>query len=165
MKMIITTSTMLSILFMKTKQPMQMIIIILIQTLMATMMMSVKTKSSWFMYILMIVFIGGMMVIFIYITSITPNEKSEKILIKTMIFTMMIMMTALLTMKNPEFINTETLNMESMNMLKTEYTMLNKAFNTPMYMISITMMMYLFIALIAVNKISNMKKGPLRKMN
>nr|YP_010954498.1 NADH dehydrogenase subunit 6 [Exothotettix guangxiensis]WMV02060.1 NADH dehydrogenase subunit 6 [Exothotettix guangxiensis] len=164
MKLIIIMSTMLSMMFMNMKQPMQMIIIILMQALFTVYMMSVKTKSSWFTYMLLIIFIGGMMVLFIYITSITPNEQNKGNM-STIIMMTILISTITMMMKNMEISNNETMNMNTMNMLKTEQLMLNKMFNMPMYTLTIMMMIYLFIALIAMNKISNMKKGPLRKMN
>nr|YP_009740690.1 NADH dehydrogenase subunit 6 [Ergatettix dorsifera]QID03652.1 NADH dehydrogenase subunit 6 [Ergatettix dorsifera] len=164
MKIIVMMSTLLNMMFMNTKQPMKMVIIILMQTMMTTFMMSMKTKSSWFSYMLMIIFIGGMMVLFIYITSITPNEQMKSNITFIMVTTLVISSMILIT-KTPNFTNNETSLMYNMYNLKPEQLMLNKMFNMPMYTLSITMMIYLFIALIAVNKISNMKKGPLRKMN
>nr|QNH68980.1 NADH dehydrogenase subunit 6 [Ergatettix serrifemora] len=166
MKMMIFMSTMINIMFITTKQPMKMVIMILMQTLVSTFMMSMKTKSTWFPYMLMIIFIGGMMVLFIYITSITPNEKSKTnpMIIISMMTMMAIFMLKYKNMKNMYYTN-ETNIMEINSILSNQMMFLNKIFNKPMYMLSIMMMMYLFIALIAVNKISNMKKGPLRKMN
>nr|YP_009740703.1 NADH dehydrogenase subunit 6 [Euparatettix bimaculatus]QID03665.1 NADH dehydrogenase subunit 6 [Euparatettix bimaculatus] len=164
MKTIITLCTMTSMFLMNTKQPMQMIIIILLQTLFTTFMMSTMTKSSWCTYILMIIFIGGMMVLFIYITSISPNEQNKNNMM-IIITTTIIISIILINMKTTKTINNETMSVETINMMKTEQMTLNKIFNKPMYMLTITMMLYLFIALIAVNKISNLNKGPLRKMN
>nr|YP_009740716.1 NADH dehydrogenase subunit 6 [Euparatettix variabilis]QID03678.1 NADH dehydrogenase subunit 6 [Euparatettix variabilis] len=164
MKTIITLCTMMSMFLMNTKQPMQMIIIILLQTLLTTFMMSTMTKSSWCTYILMIIFIGGMMVLFIYITSISPNEQNKNNLMIIITMTMIISI-IMINMKTTKTINNETMSMETINLMKTEQMMLNKIFNKPMYTLTIMMMLYLFIALIAVNKISNLNKGPLRKMN
>nr|YP_010373103.1 NADH dehydrogenase subunit 6 [Teredorus bashanensis]UPH84314.1 NADH dehydrogenase subunit 6 [Teredorus bashanensis] len=163
MKLIMITSMMMNSIFMHTKQPMNMIIITLMQTTMMMYMMSMKSLSSWFNYLLMIIFVGGMMVLFIYITSVAPNEKTK--ISKKMIPTFMMMTMITLMLNNESMINEKTSLMMNINENTTYQIMLNKMFNKPMYYLSITMMMYLFIALIAVNKITNLTKGPLRKSN
>nr|QNH68983.1 NADH dehydrogenase subunit 6 [Mazarredia convexa] len=160
MKLIMLLASILNIMFINTKQPMILIMIILIQTLLTTFMMNNYNKSSWFNYILMIIFIGGMMVLFIYITSIAPNEKNYSY--KKM-FTMTAMtMTILWVLENknnPE--STETSINPPFEMSK-EQMDTNMMFNYPLYQLTIMMTIYLFITLIVVNKISNMEKGPLR---
>nr|QID48503.1 NADH dehydrogenase subunit 6 [Bolivaritettix lativertex] len=165
MKMLMTLSIMMNLMFMNTKQPMNMIIIILMQTMITTFLMSNMMKSSWFNYILMIIFIGGMMVLFTYITSIAPNEKSHN---KISMMSSTIMITLLMTLpyiwKPIKYNNTEIMN-NCVNLMNNYQLEVNLMFNKPVFMMSIMMMIYLFIALIVVNKISNLTQGPLRKKN
>nr|ATA58339.1 NADH dehydrogenase subunit 6 [Bolivaritettix yuanbaoshanensis] len=165
MKTLMTLSMMMNIMFMNTKQPMNMIIIILIQTAITTFLMSIMMKSSWFNYILMIIFIGGMMVLFTYITSIAPNEKNyNKINIMSSTIIITLMMTLPYIWKPIKYNNTEMMN-NCVNTMNNYQLDVNLMFNKPMFMMSITMMIYLFMTLIAVNKISNLMQGPLRKKN
>nr|YP_010954511.1 NADH dehydrogenase subunit 6 [Teredorus guangxiensis]WMV02073.1 NADH dehydrogenase subunit 6 [Teredorus guangxiensis] len=166
MKLMIMVSALMNSLFMSTKQPMNMIIIIIMQTTMMTFMMNKMTKSAWMLYLLMIIFIGGMMVLFIYITSIAPNEKNKmnpKLIMSTMMITIMTINMIMYSKEN--MMNNETTISSLMDLKMNHQKMLNIMFNQTMYLLSITMMSYLFIALMAVNKITNIEMGPLRKKN
>nr|QPK42097.1 NADH dehydrogenase subunit 6 [Eucriotettix oculatus] len=159
MSIIMLMSTTLNIMFMNTKQPMMMVIIILMQTTTSTFMMNTLNKSPWFNYILMIIFIGGMMVLFIYITSISPNEKNFNYIKLLPIITMIMLM--IMMKKTPNNESSET-TINQFNMTNYEQMNMNMMFNYPLYSMSIMMMLYLFIALIVINKISNIEQGPLR---
>nr|QPK42084.1 NADH dehydrogenase subunit 6 [Loxilobus prominenoculus] len=160
MKSIMLMSSTLNAMFTTTKQPMNLIIIILTQTLLSTFMMSNYNKSSWFNYMLMIIFIGGMMVLFIYITSITPNEKNYNYMKLITVMGGMIFMLMMYKYKNYTH-SSETLNNHFL-MMDNEKMNLNLMFNQPLYSMTIMMMIYLFITLIVINKISSLEKGPLR---
>nr|QPK42045.1 NADH dehydrogenase subunit 6 [Criotettix japonicus] len=161
MKLLMIMSNMMNILFMYTKQPMNLIIIILVQTAMTTILMSTISLSSWFNYLLMIIFIGGMMVLFIYITSIAPNEKNNKFKFNIIMTVIMLTTLILLNLKT-NYKNSETIMYYS-QMMENYKMNLNMMFNKPIYSLSMMMMIYLFIALTVVNKISNLNQGPLRK--
>nr|YP_010698186.1 NADH dehydrogenase subunit 6 [Thoradonta yunnana]WCF77160.1 NADH dehydrogenase subunit 6 [Thoradonta yunnana]WCK12010.1 NADH dehydrogenase subunit 6 [Thoradonta yunnana] len=160
MKLMLMASTALNLMFMNTKQPMLLITIILMQTTMSTFMMSNFTKSSWFNYILMITFIGGMMVLFIYITSITPNEKNFNYM-KMMPILICTSSTIMILNYKKKYLSTET-SLNQSNLMNNDQLNMNMMFSYPLYSISMMMMIYLFIALIVINKISNIEKGPLR---
>nr|WME17544.1 NADH dehydrogenase subunit 6 [Scelimena sp. 1 XDL-2023a] len=163
MKIIMSTSMLLNILFTQTKKPMNIIIIILMQTSLMTMTMSTKTQSPWFSYLLMIIFIGGMMVAFVYITSIMPNEKNNynKIIIALTIMLATLMMTV--SNMKTHHNNNETQLTETIQLAHNSSIMLNNMFNKPMFTLYIMTTIYLFITLIAVSNISNIEMGPMRK--
>nr|QPK42064.1 NADH dehydrogenase subunit 6 [Falconius longicornis] len=164
MKLIFIMSYTLNSAFMSMKQPMSLIIIILMQTTLTIAMMNKLTQSPWFSYLLMIIFIGGMMVLFVYITGISPNEKNKNN------FTTAITMTMTITTIMTPFTKTELifkmtkqLFMKIYHQPVNTYLYLTMMLNMQMYPLYIMMMMYLFITLIAVNKIINLNMGPLRK--
>nr|YP_009989152.1 NADH dehydrogenase subunit 6 [Bryodema kozlovi]QNM40729.1 NADH dehydrogenase subunit 6 [Bryodema kozlovi] len=168
--LIMSMSNMLNINFIKMNHPMLLMIMIIIQTLLISVMMGSMMESFWLSYILFLTFIGGMMVLFIYITSISSNEMFN-IKSTSMIFLMIMMLITMIVIYNTEKImfteiikNTETMNMKyTMNFQ--EMTMsLTKMYNNPTLIITIMMMIYLFIALLAVVKINNINQGPIRKM-
>uniref|UniRef100_UPI0031F362DA NADH dehydrogenase subunit 6 n=1 Tax=Pyrgodera armata TaxID=1964324 RepID=UPI0031F362DA len=172
MKMLImSTSNALNINFIMFNHPMSMMMTIIIQTLMIGMMIGPIMESFWLSYILFLTFLGGMMVLFIYITSIASNEmfyiKSTNIII----FMMTIMVLLIITYNTDKIMFTEIIkNTETNSMSQTmnyqEMTMsLTKLYNKPTMLITIMMMIYLFIALMAVVKITNINQGPIRKMN
>nr|YP_010698173.1 NADH dehydrogenase subunit 6 [Paragavialidium hainanense]WCF77147.1 NADH dehydrogenase subunit 6 [Paragavialidium hainanense] len=165
MKMIMFTSMMLNFLFMNTKKPMNIIIIILMQAFLMTSIMSTQTQSPWFPYMLMIIFIGAMMVIFIYISSIMPNEKTPLNKMTLIIALMVTSMSMMIIFNDIYMMNEETLLTEKIPLIYNHNKSLNKMFDMQTYPIYITMMIYLFIALIAVSKMCNIEMGPLRKKN
>nr|QNJ60038.1 NADH dehydrogenase subunit 6 [Arphia xanthoptera] len=171
MKMLIMSlSNLLNMNFIKLNHPMSMMMIIIIQTLLIGLMIGSLMESFWLSYILFLTFLGGMMVLFIYITSIASNEMFD-IKSTNMILTLMSIIIMTIILFNTEKImftenlkNTETMNMKYL-MNYQEMTMsLMKLYNNPTLMITIMMMIYLFIALLAVVKITNINQGPIRKM-
>jgi len=74
--------------FTQIKHPIAIGPILLIQTVIVCLIRGTTFKSFWFSYILFIIIIGGILVLFIYITRLASNETfspSNKILITTSI--------------------------------------------------------------------------------
>nr|YP_010703633.1 NADH dehydrogenase subunit 6 [Sphingonotus mongolicus]WCO86767.1 NADH dehydrogenase subunit 6 [Sphingonotus mongolicus] len=169
--LIMSTSNLLNINFIKLNHPMSMMMMIIIQTMLIGLMAGSMMESFWLSYILFLTFLGGMMVLFIYITSIASNEMFN-IKSMNMMFSMMLILIMMMVFFNTEKImfteiikNTETMN-TSLVMNFQEMTMsMTKLYNNPTLIITIMMMIYLFIALLAVVKITNINQGPIRKMN
>nr|YP_009741002.1 NADH dehydrogenase subunit 6 [Sphingonotus yenchihensis]QID04029.1 NADH dehydrogenase subunit 6 [Sphingonotus yenchihensis] len=169
--LIMSTSNLLNINFIKLNHPMSMMMIIIIQTMLIGIMTGLMMESFWLSYILFLTFLGGMMVLFIYITSIASNEMFN-IKSMNMMFTMMLILITTLMFFNTEKImfteiikNTETTNMSSVMNFQEMTMSMTKLYNNPTLIITIMMMIYLFIALLAVVKITNINQGPIRKMN
>nr|WGO57480.1 NADH dehydrogenase subunit 6 [Perisphaerus sp. 3 ZQW-2023b] len=161
--MLINISMMLSIIFTQMNYPLALGLILLIQTIMISTITGFMAQSFWFSYTLFLIFLGGMLILFIYVTSLIANEiislSTKTILMNSIIF----MMISLL-------INSPSLNMnnhESMIFFNTNNELplfLVKIYNQPSGLITIMLAMYLFITLIAVVKITSISKGPLRQM-
>nr|UBN08778.1 NADH dehydrogenase subunit 6 [Macropanesthia kraussiana] len=165
MKLILMTmSSLLSILFTQMNHPLAMGLVLLIQTIVISMITGLSSQSFWFSYILFLIFIGGMLVLFIYITSLASNEMftlSTKIMCLLMILTPM---TTLLLKSNFSILmNQESMMFFTINNL-TSLPLL-KLYNYPTGMLNIIMAIYLLITLIVVVKITNIFSGPLRQMN
>nr|UAM91031.1 NADH dehydrogenase subunit 6 [Holotrichia niponensis] len=155
-----------AITFIFLKHPLSMGSILLIQTIIISLSMGFFNLNFWYSYILFLVMVGGMLVLFIYMTSIASNEKftfSIKILL-LVTFLVLIGLFAI-AMMDPYFSNINNLAPMSLNS-NNEYTLsLNKFFNAPLNMMMFLLIIYLLITLIAVVKIVNIKKGPLRQSN
>nr|YP_010022521.1 NADH dehydrogenase subunit 6 [Paratoacris reticulipennis]QON98944.1 NADH dehydrogenase subunit 6 [Paratoacris reticulipennis] len=168
--MIMAMSNVMNINFIKLSHPMSMMLFIIFQTLLIGLMAGTIMESFWLSYILFLTFLGGMLVLFIYITSIASNEmfqlKSISI-ISTLILWVIIMITLILidkTMFLDWIKNSETMNIfNSINYQEMTLSLL-KLYNNPTFIITMMMMIYLFLALIAVVKITNINQGPIRKM-
>nr|YP_009002383.1 NADH dehydrogenase subunit 6 [Orinhippus tibetanus]AHH25006.1 NADH dehydrogenase subunit 6 [Orinhippus tibetanus] len=169
--LIMSMSNLLNINFIKLNHPMSMMMMIIIQTMLIGMMTGSMMESFWLSYILFLTFLGGMMVLFIYITSIASNEMFN-IKLTNMMFIMIMIVIMTMVFLNTEKIlftemikNTETMNMTYMMNFQEMTMSLMKLYNNPTIIITIMMMIYLFIALLAVVKITNINQGPIRKMN
>nr|YP_009104435.1 NADH dehydrogenase subunit 6 [Callitettix biformis]AFV32137.1 NADH dehydrogenase subunit 6 [Callitettix biformis] len=164
--MIITTFTISSTLFLMMKHPLSSGFMLLMQTMLACMMNSMNSYSYWFSYILFIIFIGGMMVLFIYIASIASNEKfkfSMKIIMMMMLMMIIIMMidkNMLINLTNETLTYTKTMKTNNKEMMS-----IMKMFNYPTMMLSMMSILYLLFTMISVVKITNIEKGPLRMKN
>nr|AXS65168.1 NADH dehydrogenase subunit 6 [Coleoptera sp. 10 KM-2017] len=154
-----------TIIFMK--HPLSLGAALLMQTINVALISGTLNMNFWFSYILTLIMIGGMLILFIYMTSIASNEKfkfSSPIAIMYMI--MMNLVTML--MMTDQFMWNENLNNSDMSELTSmmNFTlMLNKFTNYPNNLMMYLTVIYLFITLIAVVKITKMQEGPLRHKN
>nr|AVN67946.1 NADH dehydrogenase subunit 6 [Parcoblatta uhleriana] len=163
--MIMSLSTLLSVLFTQMNHPLAMGLILLIQTVMISIFSGLLSQSFWFSYVLFLIFLGGMLILFIYVTSLASNEMffmSMKITISS-IFIIMFSFIILYLFKNMTIQNQEMLNFLMLN--NPIYASITKLYNQPTGIITILLASYLFLTLIAVVKITNIFKGPLRQMN
>nr|QXP99396.1 NADH dehydrogenase subunit 6 [Eoscarta assimilis] len=168
MKLMLIMMIMSSMTFLMMKHPLSAGFMLLVQTTLTCLMNGLNNYSYWFSYILFIVFIGGMMVLFIYMASIASNEKF-KFSIKTsllIITTMLLIMTIMNMNNNIYILMNETFNylLYSKNMNK-EMISIMKMFNYPTMMLSIIAITYLLFTLITTVKITNIEEGPLRTKN
>nr|UGN61716.1 NADH dehydrogenase subunit 6 [Cryptocercus shangmengensis] len=155
----------LSMMFTQMNHPLAMGLMLLTQTILVCLMSGLMSQSFWFAYIMFLIFIGGMLVLFIYVTSLASNEMLT-LSTKMMIMSMMSMMLIMLTTKSWVNINnSETMTNEELNLNNENQTQLNKLYNKPNGKMTIMLASYLFLALITVVKITNITKGPLRQMN
>nr|AIW64774.1 NADH dehydrogenase subunit 6 [Pielomastax soochowensis] len=163
-----TISIMSSVIFMTTSHPMFMIMMIIMQTMMMGILSGMLMESFWMSYILMLIFLGGMMVLFVYITSIASNMMSSMNLNYPYLLLIMTILIISATSTDQLFMNNEILNNE---VLITNNEILNKEmnnqmtnlFNLPNSILTMMIIIYLFITLTVVIKITNIKYGPVRK--
>nr|YP_010946424.1 NADH dehydrogenase subunit 6 [Balta maculata]WGO57142.1 NADH dehydrogenase subunit 6 [Balta maculata] len=162
MEMILLTMATTSFMFTQMKHPMTMGFMLLLQTMMTSIITGMMSQTFWFSYVLMLVFLGGMMVLFIYVTSVASNE----MILLSMKMIMMFMITMLIMTLYKISYHTELTNQETITMTAKMNSPNNlmKLYNS-MNSITIMMATYLFISLITIVKITNIFKGPLRKMN
>nr|YP_009172435.1 NADH dehydrogenase subunit 6 [Herona marathus]ALG63373.1 NADH dehydrogenase subunit 6 [Herona marathus] len=153
--------------------PFSMGLMILIQTLLMCLLSSMMINTYWFSYILFLIFLGGLLVLFIYVSSIASNELF-KISFLNKNFTIIIILLFLssiiyknnLTWMNFSF-NDEMMNYFNLFLFfNNEFNInLSKLYNEQTYFLTMMMIIYLFITLITVVKITNIYFGPLRSLN
>lgn len=144
-------------------------LILLIQTILICFLIGLITKTFWFSYILFIVFIGGILVLFIYVTSLASNEIfsfSSNLFILNLLF-MIFFIIFYWILDKSIFINyfknlENNFLINQKSFLKENCIILNKLYNFPINISTIMLIIYLFITLIAIVKITNIFEGPLR---
>nr|WPN89775.1 NADH dehydrogenase subunit 6 [Sinoscolia sp. 1 GYN-2023a] len=159
-----------SIMFYLTKTPLSMGLMLMIQTLTISLNSGMMSFNFWYSYILFLIMLGGMLILFIYISSLSSNMKFliNKnfmnyllyssiliILILTMIFKFKFNL-----MFNSNILSLFNIEIEQNFMLKMS---LNKLYNKPTNSMMILMINYLLLTLFIMVKITNIKLGPLRK--
>nr|ARH54517.1 NADH dehydrogenase subunit 6 [Nosodendron fasciculare] len=165
--MLMYLSLIFSIMLILMKHPMSMGMILMIQTITISMITGIINLNYWFSYILFLIMIGGMLILFIYMTSIASNEKfkfSNKLMF-LYLFKMMILIIIMIKINDFFMMNMNNKNFNMMNMnLQFYYPLsMNKYLNFPSNIIMIMIIIYLFICLIAITKITNINFGPLRQ--
>nr|YP_010238753.1 NADH dehydrogenase subunit 6 [Amphinemura wui]QTE20677.1 NADH dehydrogenase subunit 6 [Amphinemura wui] len=161
-----------SIMFTQMSHPLAMGLMLLVQTVIISILTGMMTQSFWFSYILFLVFLGGLLVLFIYVTSLASNEMFS--LSMTTLSPLIIgsgMVILILMILDSFFMISGTHNFEGLNILNTPIyqeesaNTLTKLYNGPTSLITLTLVLYLFLTLIAVVKITKINQGPLRKSN
>lgn len=158
--------------FLQINHPLRIGLILLIQTTIICCISGLITKSFWFSYILFLIFIGGILVLFIYVTSLASNEIfSLSIKILTIIITILILLIIIVIFIDKLIIifnqiNNEINSIIYLNSYISENTLnLNKLYNYPTNIITLLLINYLLITLIATVKITKLFYGPIRSIN
>lgn len=154
MKILFFNIITLSLLFIFFSHPITIGIILLLQTLIIRLLTLIIFENSWFSYIIFLILVGGILVLFIYITRIASNEKFKlNLKIRIVILIISVLVFYFVDIKLEFFIEKKI----------TFIIILSKFIQPLRRMIILFLIVYLLICLIAVVKISVINKGPLRQ--
>lgn len=147
--------------------PLSIGLTLLAQVILVAIVTGTLSTNFWFSYILFIIIVGGMLVLFIYITRIASNEKFS-FSIKFYLISITLLTLSLLirlTERFPKWI--KSINNDIIIKISNPIfeLSLRKYFISTSIIIIIILIVYLLITLIAVVKITNIKYGPLRKIS
>nr|YP_010526996.1 NADH dehydrogenase subunit 6 [Marumba sperchius]UXR12333.1 NADH dehydrogenase subunit 6 [Marumba sperchius] len=161
---------MLSMMMYFLNHPLSMGFMILIQTMLTCMLSGMLIKTYWFSYILFLTFLGGLLVLFIYMSSIASNElfsMSNNMKITFLLMILLLLLIQLFFYKNLNWMNFNN-NLEMNKFINIMFINnenninLNKLYNSYSSKLMLLLIIYLFITLIAIVKITNIFYGPLR---
>nr|YP_009711862.1 NADH dehydrogenase subunit 6 [Daphnia laevis]QGA47439.1 NADH dehydrogenase subunit 6 [Daphnia laevis] len=162
--MLLTFSTLMVFVFPSVNHPLLMGLIILLLTIMLAMTLGVMSMSTWLSYILIMILLGGLLVIFVYISLLAPNETQKpssifKTLTKMTTFILIIsFMSSSLSLwvsKSKSFISNLYFNSENMEWMYLLYS-------SDLGGMTIFLVAYLFLTLIVVVFISKTESTSLR---
>nr|YP_009469754.1 NADH dehydrogenase subunit 6 [Sceptuchus simplex]AVE15709.1 NADH dehydrogenase subunit 6 [Sceptuchus simplex] len=166
MYILLSISLTLSIIFLFLNHPLSMGLILFLQAISMCLISGSMSLSFWFSYVLLLIYLGGMLVLFMYVTSLASNEMfnySNKIFLTFFLLPFIILFLYFMNIQSP--MNLQE-NMESnINFNICSNSFLLKMYNQPMNNLTIMIATYLFLTLIAVVKMISIFKGPLRQMN
>nr|YP_009351752.1 NADH dehydrogenase subunit 6 [Noditermes cristifrons]AQP30543.1 NADH dehydrogenase subunit 6 [Noditermes cristifrons] len=152
-------SALVGLMFTQMKHPLAMGLMLLIQTTTVCLISGTMYSSFWFSYILFMIMIGGMLVLFMYMTSLASNEMfspSNKMLMT------MLMMLPLLMYLMPTTTNNKEMNVHETMMESEITTTTTVMYNQMMGTMTTLLVLYMLMTLIVVVNIINVSKGPLR---
>nr|WNH42581.1 NADH dehydrogenase subunit 6 [Neoperla sjostedti needhami] len=164
-------TSILSFILLLISHPLAMGLNLLTQTLIICLTAGLMTRSFWFSYILFLVFLGGLLVLFIYVSSLASNEMfsfTPSAMVLALLFGVTSFI-ACLIIDPLNFPLNEKSTDTSNNLLpiwinETTPTLM-KLYNNPTNLITLTLALYLFLTLIAVVQITKIFHGPLRQKN
>nr|WMV00463.1 NADH dehydrogenase subunit 6 [Rhodopsalta microdora] len=152
MKIIMFSMVILSMNFIFMKHPLSMGLILLIQTMLSCLICSFYLSCHLFSYILFLIFIGGMLILFMYMSSIASNEK--------FLFSMKLMMLNFLSFTLINLFNMIDLKMLNIKNNITTYMnhdnfMMMKMYIIPSGMMTLILTVYLlFVLIIVINTLT-----------
>nr|YP_010464298.1 NADH dehydrogenase subunit 6 [Exostira schroederi]UUL71675.1 NADH dehydrogenase subunit 6 [Exostira schroederi] len=159
---LVFSATILTTAFLLMKHPLSMGLILLAQTILISLITGNLAPTFWYSYILFLIMVGGMLILFMYMTSIASNEKFKS----SMKFLIIILSPIILMLISKYSLNLFTKTNDSIAFIYTTdmSTSMNKFIQNNSYQLILFLMIYLLITLIATVKISYSNQGPLRQM-
>nr|YP_010016873.1 NADH dehydrogenase subunit 6 [Lophosquilla costata]QOL11177.1 NADH dehydrogenase subunit 6 [Lophosquilla costata] len=162
------TSMTFSIIFINLSHPLAMGMMLLLQTLVICAITALMNFYVWFSYILFLIFLGGMLVLFIYITSLASNEMFQFSFKMTMFFSTMMALSFLLLIMDPLLLDFKMASADMSSLMGNSYTnqmvLISNIYSTNTMMTTLFMILYLLLTLIVVVKITYTFLGPLRML-
>nr|YP_010248704.1 NADH dehydrogenase subunit 6 [Hydropsyche fryeri]QTT57962.1 NADH dehydrogenase subunit 6 [Hydropsyche fryeri] len=144
------------------KNPLNMGLMILIQSLIICILMTFFLNFFWLSYILYLIMLGGILILFMYMCSIASN-KIILFNINLMMLLVFIFMILILSLSNIKWMSMNLMEMDKMNnFFSNEMINMSKMYNNMSFKISIMLIIYLFLLLFMVTMLTNSNKGPLR---
>nr|AUJ22061.1 NADH dehydrogenase subunit 6 [Chonosia crassipennis] len=152
-----------NLMFMMTKHPISMGCVLLMQTILASLLCGMSMKLYLFSYILFLIFVGGMLILFMYMSSIASNEKFYSL--NVMMFLIMYVISYMIVMYTSNKLDDNSLNDNIMLLNPYINFMMEKLYMFPSGMLTLMIVIYLLFTLIVVSNIVGIKFSPLRSYN
>nr|AWV84313.1 NADH dehydrogenase subunit 6 [Calliopsida cinnabarina] len=160
MKIVFVFSMFFNLIFMLIKHPLSMGSVLLLQTIFMSILCGLNMKTYMMSYILFLIFIGGMLVLFMYMSSIASNEKFYMINIVLTIITLVIMSSLIMKMQMSLKCDLFSSNIMLMNLYSS--FMMDKLYSLPSGLMTLMIVIYLLFTLVVVSNIVGIKFSPLR---
>nr|UFK32262.1 NADH dehydrogenase subunit 6 [Eurhadina dongwolensis] len=157
--LLIKLTTVISSFILIMNHPMSMGLMLMIQTITIIILMNKILSSSWFAMITFLMMIGGLLIMFMYMSSIASNEKFK------LKFNIMFLLIILIMIQDEMMLETQINEMQDMIETKNMNLSLSKIYNEKSMMLTVMLVLYLLLTMISVTKMVKHHKGPLRTNN
>nr|YP_010031498.1 NADH dehydrogenase subunit 6 [Gonodactylaceus randalli]QOV02893.1 NADH dehydrogenase subunit 6 [Gonodactylaceus randalli] len=159
----------LSLVFMSITHPLAMGMMLLLQTLAICAITALMNFHVWFSYILFLIFLGGMLVLFIYITSLASNEMFQFSFKMIAFFIITVASGMLLAMVlDPLLLDFKMASSDMHkymgNTYNSQMVLIGNIYSANTMNTTLFMILYLLLTLIVVVKITYTFLGPLRML-
>nr|YP_010133443.1 NADH dehydrogenase subunit 6 [Lethocerus indicus]AJG02895.1 NADH dehydrogenase subunit 6 [Lethocerus indicus] len=161
--MMMTAMAMMAMMMTTMKHPLSMGGILMIQTMLVSLMTGMMINSFMFSYMLMLIMLGGMLVLFMYMSSVASNEKFKSSIKMTMIVITTMTISMATMMMSDKMMTSMEMPTQMMMMENDQTLTVIKLFNGQTMAITIMMILYLLVTMIVVSFIANIQEGPMRK--
>lgn len=132
-------------------------LILILFSIFTSLIIGFVINTFWFRYILFLVIVGGILVVFVYITRVASNEK---FFIKYKFFNLFLIFIIFFIIL---YVYIKNFSKNTDLILNSYEYIINKFFIFPYYTIILLIIIYLLVTLIVVVKITQLKLGPLRQ--
>lgn len=148
----------INLIFLFIFHPLAIIFVLILQTILISIMIYSITQFPWFSYTLILVFLGGILILFTYISNIASNEIFKPNL--KILFPLIIAPAITIFITRPK----QNLSSERKTLSSEQFSNLTifKPFSLSIIPITLLIASYIILTLLTVVKISKINQGPLR---
>nr|AHA85000.1 NADH dehydrogenase subunit 6 [Lunella aff. cinerea STW-2013] len=162
MSAIIMSSLCLSVLFLMPSmvQPLSLGLCIMIFSAVASIFLGMA-MSSWYSYVLFLVYVGGLLVMFAYVSALAPNNffsSLKSVVLFLLVFILIFLMLSFLYTPDPKFL----IWVDQLSLSKKSFSSGEMIINPSESSVVIFLGIILLINLLAVVKVCYYQQGPLR---
>nr|QEJ81962.1 NADH dehydrogenase subunit 6 [Metacrangonyx sp. n. DJ2019] len=156
------SSYMLIIIFFYSSHPLFMGVMVAFQSILIGLIIYMFNTISWFSYLLFMIFLSGMMVVLIYITSLASNIMMKYFFLDTasLILFILLMIAFMFTYDKLNYFCNNSIDFSNLSDLA---VLSGSIYSKHSYLFTSLLIVYLLLVLILVVKNSLFSKGPLRQ--
>nr|DAC76763.1 TPA_asm: NADH dehydrogenase subunit 6 [Pseudomyrmex feralis] len=148
--------------------PAHLIMILIVYSMLISMNLSMLKKNFMYSIMMFLIMISGVLIIFLYFSSLISNEKVKSMKMQKLMYMNLILMLSAYMMWKFNFFKQPIMKCEevsSINQIQTSsFNNLEMIYLYPFNSMSIISMMFLLISMLTIIKIISLKSSPLRKI-
>lgn len=136
---------------------------LLFQTCLICLRSGLINQSFWFSYILFLIFLGGILVLFIYVASLASNEPFRFSFIRVYLFAFIFIITFLLFLFDSNFLPTRlNISVSEVQQSYEQLKLIGIIYSKPTMTFTLYIVIYLLLTLLVIVDITGNYFGPLR---